>query len=627
LQNNTITYAGDPNWLPYEAFDIKGNYIGIIAEHIEIVEKKLNKKFDKVITKNWMDTLELSKKVSVDIISGDAADVVLGQNYKAIDTYIKNPLVIVTRKEHQYIDDINSMKDKRIAFIDGYGYSADIFKKYPNIKFIKCDTPQSGLTGVKIGQYDAFIGTLAMSDYTIMQMSIEDIKISGQLDIVMNVTLFVDKDKPLLYSILNKSIESISKTKQHDIISKWRSSSVAKAVNYKLLWQAFVLLIITTIVGALFLYILRRNNKKLHKLVNSTIDGMAIFKNGKLVKANQQFLDMYGYGELKEIVGKRAIDFVEGSQHSFLKKQLKTDKKPYEIMMLKKDNTLFPGLVRGTQLDANTRVSSVFDLGELKDTQNKLKELNRSLEDRVKEEVKKNEQHQLIMMQQNRLAQMGEIINMIAHQWRQPLNALSVISQTLVFKYMRGTVDEKAIDTFNTNSQRQIIAMSTTIDDFRNFFKPEKEKKIFDIRESINHSIKILLPLLENENIKLNISMCEDINIYGFSNELGQGIINIITNAKDALIEKNIEEKHINIDLAKNDTQVILTISDNAGGIPEDIILKIFNPYFSTKERDGTGLGLYMTKLIIEEHMNGKITVENIDKGAQFNIIFDRVVR
>ena len=267
---------------------------------------------------------------------------------------------------------------------------------------------------------------------------------------------------------------------------------------------------------------------------------------------------------------------------------------------------------------------SVLDIEEFKNTQNELKGLNKSLEEKVKVEVDKNKEQQLMMMQQNRLAQMGEVINMIAHQWKQPLNALSIIGHSLVLKHMKGKLDAKAIDTFSSNSQKQIIGMSVTIDDFRDFFKPEKEKKTFDIAKSINHSVKILSPVLKYENIKLTLSMSEECVIHGFSNELAQSIINIINNAKDALSQKDIEKKCIDISLTKNNTKVILTIADNAGGIPEDIIKKIFDPYFSTKENNnGTGLGLYMTKLIIEEHMNGKITVENMNEGAKFSIIFD----
>ena len=186
---------------------------------------------------------------------------------------------------------------------------------------------------------------------------------------------------------------------------------------------------------------------------------------------------------------------------------------------------------------------------------------------------------------------------------------------------MKGNLDAKAIDTFSVNSQKQIIGMSATIDDFRDFFKPEKEKKDFDIGKSIEHSIKMLSPVLEKENIKLTVSICEHCNIYGCSNELGQSIINIINNAKDALSQKDIEKKHIDINLTKNDTQIILTIADNAGGIPEEIMSKIFDPYFSTKEKkEGTGLGLYLSYSIIKREGGDILVKSTMNKGTIFTL-------
>ena len=381
LKNNPITYAGDPNWLPFEAFDNNGNYIGIIAEHIEILEKKLNKKFDKVITKNWLDTLELSKKRGVDIISGDAADIVLNQNYKAINNYFKNPLVIVTRKEHQYIDDLNHIKDKKIAFGTGGGYTADILKKYPNIKFIECDTPQSGLLGVKTGQYDAFIGTLAMSDYTIVQMGIEDIKIAGQTGIVMNLTLFINKEKPLLHSIINKSIKTISKAKQYEIISKWRNSTVKNVIDYTLIWQISILFSILFLIGFFFTLILRRNNKKLNELLNSTIEGVVITQNGIVNTANKPALDLFGYKNIDALQQINILDFIAEESQELLKNKLKESTTPYEAVMKKKDGSTFPALVKGVNLeDGKTRISTIIDLTELK----QVEEQNRYLTERMK---------------------------------------------------------------------------------------------------------------------------------------------------------------------------------------------------------------------------------------------------
>ncbi len=628
LKNNTFTYAGDPNWLPFEAFDKQGKYIGIVSEHIEIIEKKLNIKFKKIITKDWINTLELSKKIKSDIISGDAADVILAKNYKPIDTYIQNPLVLVTRKDHPFISELNHIKDKKIAYIDGYGYTADIVKKYPNIKFLKTNSINSALVGVKSGKYDIVIGTLSMIDYTIVSMGLEGIKISGDTGITMNLTLFINREKPLLYSIINKTMNSIDDITKHKIMSKWRHTKLGNIIDYTLIWQIIGVFIFIFLIGLSFLIISRKNNKRLNKLLNSTIEAIAIFKNGKLIETNKQLLQMYGYSSIEDIKGNTPLDFVSPSQHEFLKNQLKDSQKPYELNMVRSDGTNFPALVRGTNMDNNIRITSVLDLTELKDTQKEFELLNKSLEFKVKSEIEKNKQQQLMMLQQSRLAQMGEIISMIAHQWRQPLNSLAMINQTIILKYHRDKLNDKAIEYFSKNSNKQIQGMSQTINDFRDFFKPEKEKVKFILNDIIQNTIDMVNPIFIKEKIDIILGVDNEFMIVGFPNELSQTILNIVNNAKDALIENKIKDKQIVISIKSKNKNTILTISDNAGGIPLNVIDKIFNPYFSTKEaKKGTGLGLYMSKIIIEEHMGGRITVANSESGAVFTIILKKKER
>jgi ABC-type amino acid transport substrate-binding protein/nitrogen-specific signal transduction histidine kinase len=254
---------------------------------------------------------------------------------------------------------------------------------------------------------------------------------------------------------------------------------------------------------------------------------------------------------------------------------------------------------------------------------NKIKELNSSLNDRVKTEVEKNKHQQLMMLEQSRLAQMGEMISMIAHQWRQPLNILSMLNQSIILKYKKKKLDESTIDYFQSNSKKQIQYMSQTIDDFRDFFKPQKESREFYIHESVEKIIDMSVAIYNKLNIDIDFTYQDKFIINGYKNELGQVISNILNNAKDALSEKEQKNKYIKITLEKVDNNIIITICDNAGGIPNDILDKIFDPYFSTKEnKNGTGLGLYMSKIIIQEHFNAQIKVSNDDKGAIFKIIF-----
>ena len=269
-------------------------------------------------------------------------------------------------------------------------------------------------------------------------------------------------------------------------------------------------------------------------------------------------------------------------------------------------------------------VATVFVTGILFEERKRYEE---ELHQIIKKEVNKNKKQQLLMLHQNRLAQMGEMINMIAHQWRQPLNHLSLLNQTLYYKYTKDSLNEEIIEDFKEKSNKTIQQMSSTIDDFRNFFKPDKEKTVFCVNAVIDHVLEITFPLFRHKSIEVSFKNKEQYYYaYGFPNELGQSILNIVYNAQDALNEKKIEKKYIEILLFRQQEMIILSIHDNAGGIPEDIIDKIFDPYFSTKNnKNGTGLGLYISKIIIEEHMHGKLLVSNKKNGACFKIYLQAV--
>jgi len=249
-----------------------------------------------------------------------------------------------------------------------------------------------------------------------------------------------------------------------------------------------------------------------------------------------------------------------------------------------------------------------------------------TLQERIEKEVQKNKEQQLLMLQQNRLAQQGELISMIAHQWRQPLNNLSLLSQLLVSKYYKNKLDDEAIEYFQKNSKKQIELMSRTIDDFRNFFKDEESKKEFSVNDVVEDTIEMIKPITQKNNISITFKAEKNFQVLGFLNNFSQVLLNILNNAKDALSDQEIENKNILITLKQNDNKVLLCIEDNAGGIKEELLDKIFDPYFSTKkEKNGTGLGLYMSKIIIQDQMNGKLFVQNTPNGAKFTISIEGI--
>ena len=217
---------------------------------------------------------------------------------------------------------------------------------------------------------------------------------------------------------------------------------------------------------------------------------------------------------------------------------------------------------------------------------------------------------------------MGEMIGNIAHQWRQPLNALGLVLQNLKFSYEMGDLNDDVMNRSIDKANMLTKNMSKTIDDFRNFFKQNKAKEIFDINKSVIDSMALVESTFEYHKIKLEKDFkSEKIEIFGFPNEFAQVLLNIISNAKDALLENKIKNPQVKIETKIEDDNAYIFIIDNALGIKEDAINKIFEPYFTTKnEVQGTGIGLYMSKIIIERNMNGQIYAKNKDDGAIFTI-------
>ena len=259
---------------------------------------------------------------------------------------------------------------------------------------------------------------------------------------------------------------------------------------------------------------------------------------------------------------------------------------------------------------------------ELEEKTKQLEELTKNLEEKVKEETQKNLEKDRMLFIQSRFAQMGEMLSIIAHQWKQPLNSLSALLNRTYLRYqMNGNqINEEDMKYCHENANLHIQNMSDTIHSFMNFFKPDKGREKFNLKEVVRKSIRLIKSAIESKGIKLITNLENNAEVSGYPNEFGQVIINIVNNAKDAILEKNPEKKEIYVSTKNENNKAILTIEDTAGGIPEDIIDKIFEPYFSTKANVGTGLGLYIAKIIIEKHMNGKITVENTEKGAKFII-------
>lgn len=266
----------------------------------------------------------------------------------------------------------------------------------------------------------------------------------------------------------------------------------------------------------------------------------------------------------------------------------------------------------------NYIVSIGVDITERKRAEDALRELNASLEQRVREQTEENLLKERLLLQQSRHAAMGEMVSMIAHQWRQPLNSLAILLANIRDAYEFGELDTQGMREMHNLGNRLVQRMSKTIDDFRNFFQPKSPSE-FDVAREITDTAGLVEPSLRNNNIALEMRCEENVRALGSANELGQVVLNLIVNAKEACLEREIADPRVTVTLTREDGRARITVEDNAGGINPEVAERVFDPYFTTKSM-GTGIGLYMARIIIERHMGGDIGFVNTDSGARFTL-------
>jgi len=250
-----------------------------------------------------------------------------------------------------------------------------------------------------------------------------------------------------------------------------------------------------------------------------------------------------------------------------------------------------------------------------------LEELNKKLEQRVKEGIKSNRKKDSIMIHNSKLAQLGEMMGLIAHQWRQPLSAISATASGMQIKFELDSWTPEYVESSLTHIEEYVQHLSDTINDFTDFFKPSKKKESIMIRDIIKKALFIMSPLLTKESVLVIKKYGSENRVETYPNEVVQVVLNLLKNAVNAQLKHEIKNPEIYINEYIKNNKNIIEVSDNAGGIDEAIIEKIFEPYFSTKNSENSmGLGLYMSKFIMVDSCGGNIEVENIEDGVKFTI-------
>lgn len=362
----------------------------------------------------------------------------------------------------------------------------------------------------------------------------------------------------------------------------------------------------------------KRKEFELHyqTLFNFANDGILVSKDLSCIECNEKAAEVFGSSRLG-LIGRSMVDlspaFQPDGQASNVRVQRILDAanagkhQVFEWTFQRADGSEFPAEVslKALQLDKERLcLTSIRDISKRVNAEQQLR-------------------------QAQKMAAMGEMLGAIAHQWRQPLNTLSTYIASLQSAYFNNLISKKFVDTLATGADAQIQFMSKTIDDFRNFFRPSKHKEAFDVARAVANAVKLLEPTLKQNNVGLELQIDEAGQPYvvqGFQSEFIHVVVNIIANARDSIVERRGKESMaergvIRIDIRASSEAVLVKVRDNGSGIPAHLLGKIFTPYFTTKgTTTGTGIGLYMAKMIVEKEMNGELLAANIEQGVEMTI-------
>ena len=613
-EKKTIYMCVDPDWMPYESIQ-NNSHIGMASEYFKIFRDILPIPIELVQTKTWTQTLQYAKNRKCDIISLAVETPKRTKYLNFSKPYLKIPLVVATKTDKPFVSNLNNILKYKLGVMKDYFHVELLRNKYPNIKLIEVSSMDEGIKKVLSGELFGFIDSLAAVGIKIQKDYLGNIKIAGMIDEEFTIGVATRKDIPILKTIFDKAADELTPEDHRIVLNKWVAVKYEKSFDYSYIWLILILILFISTFFIYRQYLLKKQNKALiesvdefEHLLNSTIEAIFILENGKCIDSNLEGIKLFGYEKKEELIGLSALDVIDQRDHETLKKNLKKEKtSPYEVTGIKKDGTIFPVLIKGHDFRRNNkkiRVTAMIDLTELK-------------------------QKEKLLAEHSKMVALGEMLGNIAHQWRQPLSVISTAASGVkVQKELEILNDEVFYDSMDAIVNNTDY-LSKTIDDFNNFIKEDKQKEIFNLSQNIDRNLTILNGMIKVNHIETILNVDKSIELDNFGNELSQAFINIVNNAKDHLVEKDIKDKIIIISSYKQDNKVFLSIKDNAGGISEEIIDRVFEPYFTTKhKKQGTGLGLYMTRNIIVNSMKGDIKVKNCDftyenhdyKGAEFII-------
>ena len=643
----------DPNWLPLEKIE-NNEHIGITSDFFKLISQMIETPISLVETKEWTESLEKIKRRECDILSLAEKTPSREKYLNFTKPYFSAPLVIVTKVGVPFVDNLNSIKEKSLAIVKDYSMEELLKNKYPGINLIEVKSIYEGLAYVQQDKVSGFLDNSLVINYEIQKNNMKDIAITGQFEDTYYLSIASRNDEAILNEILEKALLSIDGNTKTNLINKWKNIKYQVETDYKLVLE---ILFFGISIIVLFIYwnlklkdeirnkeIIQKKLKESEEKFRTLFDIAPILldafdDDGKVILWNKECEKVFGWS-LEEIqkeknpisllypdtlIQKEIFEDFQNNDGNIYKEWHPITKDGKEIItrwaniQLPNDEIIHVGYDI-TQQRKNEKIVQE-KTEQLKIAKQQLEELNSSLENRIESEINKNTKQQMILMHQSKLAQMGEMIENIAHQWRQPLAQINSLVLLIDMELNRNKFTNSILE--NKLGEIEVLTayMSKTIDDFKNFFSPNKQKNIFKIENAIQKALDIVIGVVHLNHIKTTINIEKDLKCYSYLEELQQVILTILNNAIEALVLMNISSGEIFIDVYKQDNNIVISIQDNALGIDVQYLDKIFEPYFTTKQKaQGTGLGLYMAKMIIENGLLGTLNVENKLNGACFTI-------
>ena len=654
-QKKQITMCVDPDWMPFEKIE-NSKHIGIASDYIKLISKKIQTDISLVKTTSWSQSLQKAKDRECDILSMAQETPKRTLYMDFTSPYAEVPTAIATKTGISFIDNLEKVKTRKLGIVKGYSLISLYKDKFPGINIVEVDSVKDGLNKVESGEIFGYIDNSIVLNEEIQKNYLGQLNISGKFNVNFKLSVATRNDKKILHNIFEKAILSIDKHTKQTILDKWIRTNYISKTDYTVVWK---ILIISAIIIIFFIYWNRRLNKEVKdrksteiKLKDSEERFRTLFdispimidsfdENGRCTLWNKECEKVFGWTQdeinthennialfypdpkiQQEVINsftdtKNKNVFIEWHPITKSGKEIVT---LWANVNLTNNETINIGLNITAQREAEIEAKN--KTIEIENAKNELDLLNSELKMLVAKEVKKSRQKDVILQQQSKMASMGEMVENIAHQWRQPLaqiNSAVMLAYAIMHKnsFKNDKVEEKL-----TEIESLTEYMSKTINDFQNFFNPNKKKENFSLRQAIEKSLFIVKGSLASSYIEVVTDIDKVFMIDGYENELQQVIVVILNNARDALKSRDIANPKININTKKMDDYYIIEICDNAGGVDSSIIEKIFEPYFTTKHQSrGTGLGLYMSKMIIEDGLKGKLLVENKGKGSCFKIL------